>query len=59
MQTDWESNCLVSMATRRRRRGLSRAEAIRDIDIALRGFSTRFRIGQAVRTVYDRRDRII
>ncbi|MEM9637654.1 MAG: hypothetical protein AAGA94_08410 [Pseudomonadota bacterium] len=53
MHNDWERTCLISMATKRKRNGLSRAEAIRDIDAALRGFSTRFHISRAVSAAYN------
>lgn len=53
MNRDWERNCLMSMAAKRRRKGLSRADAIQDIDTVLHGFSTRFHISQAVSAAYD------
>ncbi|MDW3181438.1 MULTISPECIES: hypothetical protein [unclassified Roseobacter] len=53
MRSDWERTCLMSMATKRKRQGLSRAEAIQDIDAALRGFSTRFHISRAVSAAYN------
>ncbi|MGZ2259485.1 hypothetical protein [Roseobacter sp. A03A-229] len=53
MHNDWERTCLISMAAKRKRNGLSRAEAIRDIDAALRGFSTRFHISRAVSAAYN------
>lgn len=53
MHSDWERTCLMSMATKHRRSGLSRAEAIRDIDAVLHGFSTRFHISRAVSAAYS------
>ncbi|MGC3937721.1 hypothetical protein ACOTTU_07935 [Roseobacter sp. EG26] len=53
MRKDWERNCLMSMAAKRRNKGLSRTEAIRDIESILRGFSTRFHISRAVSATYD------
>ncbi|MBW4706456.1 hypothetical protein KX928_01535 [Roseobacter sp. YSTF-M11] len=53
MRKDWERNCLMSMAAKRKRKGLSRAEAIRDIETILCGFSTRFHISRAVSATYN------
>ncbi|MEP2640911.1 hypothetical protein [Roseobacter sp.] len=53
MSSDWERTCLMSMAVKRKGKGLSRAEAINDINITLRGFSTRFHISQAVSAAYN------
>ncbi|GFE49079.1 hypothetical protein So717_08320 [Roseobacter cerasinus] len=59
MHSDWERTCLMSMAAKRKRRGLSRAEAIRDIDATLHGFSTRFHISRAVSAAYNDQATII
>ncbi|WP_187430684.1 hypothetical protein ROLI_000730 [Roseobacter fucihabitans] len=53
MNRDWERNCLMSMADKHQRQGLCRADAIRDINATLCGFSTCFHIIQAVNAAYD------
>ncbi|MFK7878521.1 hypothetical protein [Roseobacter sp.] len=53
MSRDWERTCLISMATKRKNRGLSRAEAIHDINATLHGFSTKFLISRAVNAAYN------
>ncbi|WP_299779593.1 hypothetical protein [uncultured Roseobacter sp.] len=53
MHSDWERTCLISMAAKRKSRGLTRTEAIHDIDTTLRGFSTRFHISRAVSAAYN------
>ncbi|WP_299966355.1 hypothetical protein [uncultured Roseobacter sp.] len=55
MRSDWERTCLISMAAKRKSRGLTRAEAIRDIDAALHGFSTKFHISRAVNAAYTKK----
>ncbi len=52
MVTECEHNCLVKMAEACKGRGLSLNEAQRHIETETAGFSTSFRIAQAVRHVF-------
>ena len=52
MHFDWERTCIMAMAVKRQRRGLSAAEAIDEIYTALGGFSSWLHISRAVGAAY-------
>ncbi|THH35279.1 hypothetical protein E4Z66_15780 [Aliishimia ponticola] len=53
MFSECEHSCLLQMAKACKQRGMTRAEAIRSIETELCGFSSPFRIGQAVNTAFS------
>lgn len=53
MFSECEHSCLLQMALACKKRGMTRAEAKRSIVTELHGFSSLFRIGQAVETAFS------
>jgi hypothetical protein len=53
MVTECEHDCLLRMAEACKRRGLTPAQAQHHIEAETAGFSTSFRIAQAVRRVFQ------
>ena len=53
MFSECEHACLLQMALACKKRGMTLAEAKRSIELELHGFSSRFRISQAVETAFS------